>query len=726
MNDAPDRLYNLLPVVYRQREFEQGGPLRQLLAVIGEQVDLIEDDIARLYDNWFIETCDDWVIPYIGELVEYQPVRELAASDKDLPGNKVLSRRREVANTIAFRRRKGTLWLLEQLADAVAGWPARVVELEHRLSHSRPIDHPDHGRGRTTDLRSADALDLIGTPFDKLSHGLEVRSIESERSLGSFNTQNVGLFVWRLKVYSATKTPAYCLEEVGNHCYTFSILGNDVPLYNLPVIEAQPTDIAGELNLPTPIRRRALEARAIVDGIAHTQTSERYYGEGRSLAIWAGRWAGGDPHKPIPAEKIIAADLSDWRYQPRNGHVAVDPELGRIVFPPSQIPEHGVQVSYHYAFPADVGGGEYARPVIIPPDCATYRVGRGMQFTHIRAAYEHWARDRPTNAVIEIADSGVYEGQIHVELAERQHLEIRAANRTRPCIYLLDWHASRPDALSVTGASGSRFSLDGILITGRGIEIRGNLDALDIRHCTLVPGWSLHPDCRPRRPLEPSLALADTTARVCIEHSIIGAIRVIRGDVSANPIRVHISDTIIDATSIGAPALGAPDSVVAPVVLNASRSTFIGQVQVHAVELAENCIFAAELLAARRQLGCMRFCYVPPGSRTPPRFRCQPDLAEQGADALAKSEGLSATQWHATREAEGRRVEPQFFTTNYGASAYCRLAQTCADEIKRGAEDQSEMGVFHDLFEPQRVTNLRIRLAEYVPAGTDVGIIFAS
>ncbi len=52
-----DRLYDLLPVIYRQRDTELGSPLRSLLQVIAEQVNVVEDDIAQLYENWFIETC---------------------------------------------------------------------------------------------------------------------------------------------------------------------------------------------------------------------------------------------------------------------------------------------------------------------------------------------------------------------------------------------------------------------------------------------------------------------------------------------------------------------------------------------------------------------------------------------------------------------------------------------------------------------------------------------
>jgi hypothetical protein len=36
------------------------------------------------------------------------------------------------------------------------------------------------------------------------------------------------------------------------------------------------------------------------------------------------------------------------------------------------------------------------------------------------------------------------------------------------------------------------------------------------------------------------------------------------------------------------------------------------------------------------------------------------------------------------------------------------------------------MGVFHDLYQPQRTANLRQRLDEYTPAEVDAGIVFVS
>jgi hypothetical protein len=149
MSRSPDRLYELLPTIYRLRDAEQGEPLRALLRVIAEQVDVVEDDIAQLYANWFIETCQDWAVPYIGELIGFQPVHE--AGDPGASNQRrstITIPRRAVANTIRYRRAKGTLALLEQLAADLAGWPARAVEFYLLLGWTQHINHQRLGRAR--------------------------------------------------------------------------------------------------------------------------------------------------------------------------------------------------------------------------------------------------------------------------------------------------------------------------------------------------------------------------------------------------------------------------------------------------------------------------------------------------------------------------------------------------------------------------------------------------
>jgi hypothetical protein len=70
-------------------------------------------------------------------------------------------------------------------------------------------------------------------------------------------------------------------------------------------------------------------------------------------------------------------------------------------------------------------------------------------------------------------------------------------------------------------------------------------------------------------------------------------------------------------------------------------------------------------------------------------------------------------------------VAPRFTSLRFGDSAYGQLARDGAEEIARGAQDESEMGAFHDLFLPQRVAGLRARLAASTPAGMETGIIYA-
>jgi hypothetical protein len=268
---------------------------------------------------------------------------------------------------------------------------------------------------------------------------------------------------------------------------------------------------------------------------------------------------------------------------------------------------------------------------------------------------------------------------------------------------------------------------------------------LHIRHCTLVPGWTLQGDCSPGYPAEPSLELWNVDVHVTVEHSILGSIQVYQDEVLTDPIPIHVSDSILDATGTGCEgpeceALSAPGSGLAHAVLTSLRCTVIGHMLTHAIDLAQDTILDGQVWVARSQRGCVRFSYVRPGSRTPRRYRCQPDLArEDAAEALrraaaekkggpltpAEEDALKAAIKWAQHWAEAR-VRPQFNSTRYGMPTYCQLAGTCAEEIRHGAEDESEMGAFHDLYQPQREANLRARLAEYSPADMDAGIIYAS
>lgn len=733
-----DRLYKLLPAIYRMRDAGRKYPLQALLRVIAEQINVVEDNIGQLYENWFIETAEDWAVPYIADLIGYTAAPDAGpATDGSTPEgaalNRILAPRREVANTIRYRRGKGKVSLLELLAGDVAGWPARAVEFFILLQWAQNINHQHQKRARLADLRDIDALDLIDGPFDRISHTVNIRRIASNRAQGRYNIPSVGLFVWRLKPYAVTDAPAYCAENTGPHCYTFSVLGQDAPLFVQPEKQTEPTQIAQELNVPASIRRLAFD-----------KYPEKFYGEGKSFMISAeGFPAAGSP-QPVPVSLLKAADLSHWQYTPPRGHIAVDPVLGRFVFPPSQLPRKGVRVTYRYAFPNDMGGGEYPRQVQDPcprtvdgvdVQPVLYLVGRNQTFHRVGDALDKWKADNPADAVIELTDSSVYVEPIYITLGEEQSLQLRAASGTRPALRLLDWQTDLADALAVTMSRASRFIMDGLLITGRAVHITGATREKEetsrapvcesdivIRHCTLVPGWGLGSECEPKRPAEASLELYNVRARLMIEHSILGSIQIHENEVTQEPIVVSITDSILDATDPAREAIGSPGYAVAHATLTAKRITVFGIVAVHAIELAEDSIFLNCLNVARRQIGCMRFCYVPAGCRTPKRYRCQPDMAmeaarEKESDAVLQASAIAG---------EKRRVLPQFTSSRYGNPAYSQLGLTCAEEIKRGAGDESEMGAFHNLYQPQREAILSARLEEFTPAGMEAAIIFAN
>ena len=770
MTAKPDRLYDLLPVVYRLRDAEQGYPLRDFLRVLSAQADVLEQDIARLYDNWFIETCDDWLVPYIGDLLGYSLLPEAAALGEDghcdARLGRVLAPRADVANTIDARRRKGTLSLLEDLARDAAGWPARAVEFRRRLGWMQHLDHQHPRRGGTADLRDPGRLQRIAFAngaFDPFAHSVDVRRLGSRHRRGRWNIPAVGVFACRLRSYPVTRISAYCVEEQGPHCFSFSVLGNDTLLFQRPVEETAPTHIAEERNLPLPLRRwRFAERGPLAD---YAGVSPDLYGDGRSVEIWAPDWPTKGQGMPVPRELLIPADLDGWSGQVPRNRVAVDPERGRLMFPANQRPKRGVWVSYQYGFAADLGGGEYARITPELEGAARYLVHAPQpdrdpnapwppgHYASIADALTAWAQAKaaapagqPLRAlIVELAESGVYEGNVDLQLDAGEAIQLRAAEGTRPVLRLLDVRASQPDALSIAGGAGSRVLLDGLLVTGRGIEVQGpdegsaagaDLCELVIRHCTLVPGWALQCDCDPKRPAEPSITLDGTRAALRVEHSILGAIAVISPAHRGEPPTLELCDSILDATGPERVALGAPDEAVAYVEASFRSCTVIGAVQAHGIALAEDSIFAGPLRVLRRQQGCVRFCYVADGSRTPRRFHCQPDLAlanlaetatQQAAQSGSTQQAQQILQALGAQQARERlRVVPQFRALRYGSPHYLRLADDCCAEIRSGASDRSAMGVYHDLYEPQRAANLALRLQEYVPAGTDAGILYAN
>jgi hypothetical protein len=692
---SAERLYALLPAIYRIRDEQQGKPLLDLVSLIAQEFEALEENIEQLYDDQFIETCDAWVAPYIGDLIGYRPLHGVAAA--------VASPRAEVANTMGYRRRKGTAAMLEQLARDVTDWPARAVEFFEQLATTQYMNHVRLHAPATADLRSASKMLRQGGPFNTVAHTAEMR--RPATGAGRYNILNIGIFLWRLQPFRLSDVPLTPdPSDVTGRKLRFNPLGADLPLFRRPVTETAISHIAEPANVPDPINLQ-LMARAI-KAAATEPTVADDYGNGDSTVLSHPNANPGQPPIPITAQDICVCDLRDvpggWAHEATlaPGKIAIDPRLGRVLLGASV--SGPILGTFHSGFSRSIGGGEYKRT---PADAA-----QGVR----RSASRGEPLQPHLNAItgggrLVIEDSLTY-GQTlvfkvdGVTAAGARGLEVvvTARNGARPLM------ASGGAIALEIGARG-RLVLEGLVISGGTLRLAAAPDHeprdLVLRHCTLVPGLTLNADGSAVLPGAPSLTIGHPFATVTLEQCIVGALQV------AADSKITLVDCIVDAGSPEGVAVEGFAPGEAGAVMTVSDSTFIGKLHVRLMNLASNVIFYARLKTAdtwkapvwveRKQEGCMRFCYVPAGSLVPRPFRCVPDK-------------------------EQPNVLPHFTSLKYGDPGYAQLRSTTGKEIREGASDGGEIGVMHPLYQPQRETNLRIRLDEYLRFGLHAGIFYAT
>lgn len=132
---GPDLLRALLPRYQRAADTLAGGALDALLAVLGDSVDELREEVAAGYDNLFVETCAPALIPLHAA---HAGVTELTDD------------RAWVGLLTGLRRRKGTLDALVAAACAATGFRvsgavgAEVVATTWSATHALPaaIDRP--------------------------------------------------------------------------------------------------------------------------------------------------------------------------------------------------------------------------------------------------------------------------------------------------------------------------------------------------------------------------------------------------------------------------------------------------------------------------------------------------------------------------------------------------------------------------------------------------------
>jgi hypothetical protein len=713
-----DELFALLPKVYRQRDAEpsQGNALEALLRVLGEQADVVAADLGRLYEDLFVETCADWVVPYLGDLLGVRllhPVGPGAGRTRAL-----------VANTLDHRRRKGTLAGLEDLAFQVTGWPTSAVEYFQRLGVTQHLAHVRPTSVRTPDLRRASDLEVVAGAFGAAAHSAEVRRLP----VGRHNVPNIGLHVWRLRPQRVVRATARAVTDPPDGRYLVDPVGLPVPLFNTGTAEPGSTSLAREQHVPAPLRRRALFDE--LESIRAGSTQEpRWFGDDPVVEVFADTGSG---TVAVATDEVTAADLSQppaptatgWPRPAGPVTVAVDPVLGRVAFRDGVLPTR-VEVTATYAVPGEVGAGPYDRSCVETADLVARHtwfraVGRaavpvpGVVRSTLGEAAADWnAAPAGAVGVIAILDSRSYVEDLTLTVPEGSELLVIAvawpgAEDASAPTAVLDLATARPDdrrphllgSVQVTGAAGDpeaapgELALDGVLLEGDVTVAPGDLGRLALRHTTVVPGTGGVAVTAPT-------SADDDNGRLTVEitRSIVGPVVI-----AARGPELDVSRSVIDART----AAAAVRAVECRVGLD--RVTVLGAVAAEELS-ASDCLLDGRVTVARQQSGCLRFSYLSEGAVAPRRYRCQPDLALADVTDPARAAAIRA------------RLTPVLTSTSYGDPAYARLDDRADTALLTGASNGASMGVFADVQEPQRMTNLAAVLEEYLRLGLEAGVI---
>ena len=368
MSTTPQPIYPLLPAVYRSRDDLLGGPLAAFYSVLECQYAIVKDNLLQLYDDQFIETCAPWVIPYIGALIGYDPVYTVALAGADS--------RAEVANTIGYRRRKGTLIAMEQVTHDVSGRPTTAIEEFRRLITTLSLRDVRRHHNATADLRRGRDWEDQWGPFTRLNRTVDVRRIAPRFPIpppasattaappdptpldiaihggGRFNIPDVAVWMWRWQNFLVTNAPAFSLAGAGNsNGYLFSALGGPIPLFQAIIPETLPfTMLTKEADVPEPIRRRRFAKH-----IGNFYPSDlQLVSDGTAVPVGQIMCANLEPG---PGGEICTVP---------SGMIAIDPLLGRIQYAATGISlPSTLQVSYNYGSPAQFAGGPYDRTASI-------------------------------------------------------------------------------------------------------------------------------------------------------------------------------------------------------------------------------------------------------------------------------------------------------------------------------------------------------------------------
>lgn len=776
MSTARKHLFERLPEIYRIRDAEQSPPgqLEAYLGVIDDVMAALRDDIEGLYHNLFIETCDDWVVPYIADLLG---TSHLSGEPWTL--------RADVARTVHHRRRKGTLGAIESLVFTLTGWAAHGVEMRERLTWNQHLNHqrPDPGglpplalmtsisepvRGGTVNLRDPAQLSLLGSAFDPFAHLADAKP----PGFG-YNLPTLAIFLWRLEDYLVpaarplVRGPVQNLGPAPAHEARFAVrfdihpLGDPLVLFNRYRFHADddPPDLSLLDEVPGPIPRGRL-THGTPAGNPPAYAQVKFYSSVPP------------PEFTVPGLTFHLPDISalngrDWRFRGANlcaweagldrklgaYEIVIDPDRGRVVFglrnntSEAAVVQEQLLVSHTYGACGPTGAHP-GEPRAINSDWPLILINGHTQnpATDLQHALDD-INQATGPMVIEIGDSLTHDLDLAAvsgigdeaglkTLRLKFNLHIRAASGQRPVIRLKRPLAFRPD--DVLGSGGPALMetlgvrLEGLYLSraegfiGNALIEQAAVNRLDLECCTLDPGGALGLD-GVRKPVFPALRLSNDrsladlneraafnqTPRVVLKQSLCGPLLMDDGYL------LYISGSIVDAGSgvdEASPALairsvtGDPETTWGPRLALCEPQ----ESEAEPGPLDDPC---------QGKTGGGFTCFG--------RVRVESATGSGGifVHLLEVHDTLRGCLRFSWFRGEADRLPPhhacttagvarlRFEAETFGSPAYGQLRQDCDRLILEQGPGGDEMGAFGYLLNTHKWKNISIRSREFMPAG---------
>ena len=753
-----EKMWEMIPAIYRHEDGLAENPdvLRGLIEVMAEQAAILRRSQDSLWDDQFIEICNDWAIPYIGDLLG---TRMISASNER-------GFRTDVAKTIYYRRRKGTLRILEELISDITDWDGTVVENFTRLARNRhgldPHPEPLAGRlsntqpGGWADIRQSSASELVDGPFDEYFHTAQMPQHRGHK--GRYGIPKLAFHLYRLKAYMVSNsTPFDRGDGLG---FTFDPSGRDIPLFVRRDRSGNWDEwrSALEWQLPSPIRCRllgheeylinedliqelvsthglsiagatelrllsgrlfrnrerlriSLEASgqevellgdpiflpllhgALIDDCGKKALIAEAEGDEASIYVDAGA-----PEGFILSERIQSGQLSNWAANAQTQtRLVIDPERGRFLFLGAQ-PGDDLVVMYHYGFSGNldsgIGAGTYDRRKVEDCEPTVPLIDNGENIAAGSIDHGHIDPDGIViSGVTQIENSLTYEGVGNKNAVV--DLTLQAANQERPYIRLTrNWILT--SYVPVAPEPEAQLSLEGLWIGGENTISNPGQKEIVLRgdyECVVISHCTLDPG-----------GFINTSGTIESDASgqpILPVPLIIEATIENLFIVSSITGPIftrgagmVERITIEDSIIHSVDELVPALQFNAGE-TILNRVTVFGA-IDVHRLQASESILSREStvLDTQSGCF---------RFSAAPKSSRLPKPYESFLFDRDTNHWFTSRK--------------FGQPGYSQLSDSAPQALKRGGENGSEIGAFNALVNPIKLDGLKAKVEEYMPFG---------